>query len=80
MASESLTEDQARELLANACLPAANSEQYAARRTDEGWYFFWRTEAGQSLIGTIGWIVSYDGKCSGSPAGASVHIPFELSD
>ena len=60
-----LSEQEARETLAEFGSPAADPAKYAARRIGGGWLFNWRADAGPPLLGTIGWVVADNGRCTG---------------
>jgi hypothetical protein len=60
-AVETLSEGEARGLLAAARSPAADSELYAARRVDGGWVFVWRSRARPVPLGVRPVVVTDSG-------------------
>ena len=57
-----MTEEQARRALSEIGSPAANPDNYQARRIQGGWAFGWRENAGPPLVGTKGWVVADNGR------------------
>lgn len=55
------TEEQARVILAQARIAAADPGRYRATEHTLGWVFSWRREAGPAGIGTTSWAVARTG-------------------
>ena len=56
------TEEQARAILAEGRIAAADPARYGAARYPLGWVFSWRREAGPALMGTTSWAVACNGR------------------
>ncbi len=57
-----ISEDDARQLLAEGHSPAANAARYEAVRCERGWAFYLRRDSGPVEFGARAWVLTDDGR------------------